>query len=221
MDTMKLKGVVSMMNRVPALRKLFQRGQAVALCSMGGVGSTALARHIGSIADKTVKEHAYSPEVYNSESDVKLGYVFGNPYNSVLSVFRRGYQGMHAKAMNAGSDTPAAKLQDVSLEEYLSRGVDAFHLDRQLNNWMNPELTQHPIILIKYEELANHIDEVLKFFGCTKPFEVKTRNSAWESQPTEIVDGLKAIYGDFAARVDAMPAISIIEPTANSIRQIS
>ncbi|MBR9792364.1 MAG: hypothetical protein GYB58_11530 [Gammaproteobacteria bacterium] len=212
MESLKLDGVVSLLNRVPALRRMIFRGPSVALCSMGGVGSTALARHIGSIADKTVREHAYSPAVYNDETQIKLGYVFGNPYNSVLSVFRRGYQSMHAKAMNANSDTPAADLKNMSIEAYLERGVDEFRLERQLDNWLNPELTRHPIILIKYEELASSIDEVLAFFDCDKPFEVRTRKSSWRDQPAAIVAGLEKMYGGFNERVNAMPAITVVEP---------
>jgi hypothetical protein len=179
---------------------------------MGGVGSTALARHIGSIADKTVREHAYSPEVYNDEKQIKLGYVFGNPYNSVLSVFRRGYQAMHAKAMNANTSTHIGNLKGMSIDEYLERGIDEFHLERQLSNWLDPNLTKHPIILIKYETLANNIDEVLKFFNCNKPFDVRSRQSSWRDQPANIVSGLEKIYGGFNQQVESMADITYVEP---------
>ncbi|OFC71055.1 hypothetical protein [Alteromonas confluentis] len=213
MDTIKLDGLVSLINKAPALRRIIFPGPSVALCSMGGVGSTALARHIGSIADKTPREHAYSPEVYNDEKQVKLGYVFGNPYNSVLSVFRRGYQGMHANAMNDNSPTTAPELKGVSLEQYLAGGEDAFHLDRQLSNWADPAKTRHPVMLIKYEALAENIDEVLAFFDCNKPFKVKQRKSAWQSQPQPIIDGLEAMYGGFAKKIESMPDILIINPS--------
>lgn len=212
MESLKLDGMVSLLNRFPTLRRMIFRGPSVALCSMGGVGSTALARHIGSIADKTVREHAYSPSVYNDESQIKLGYVFGNPYNSVLSVFRRGYQSMHANAMNANSDTSAADISNMSIESYLERGIDEFRLERQLDNWLNPALTKHPIILIKYEDLASSIGDVLAFFDCDKPFEVRTRKSSWLDQSPTIVAGLEKMYGDFNERVNAMPAITVVAP---------
>lgn len=220
MDSLKLDGVVSLLNRVPKLRRVIFPGPSVALCSMGGVGSTALARHIGSIADKTVREHAFSPSVYNDEPQIKLGYVFGNPYNSVLSVFRRGFQAMHAKAMNANSDTPAANLKNMSIEEYLERGIDEFRLERQLDNWLNPALTQHPVILIKYEELSESIDDVLAFFDCEKSFSVRSRKSSWLEQPKPIVEGLEKMYGGFFDKVNNMSAITIVEPNLTKNQEV-
>lgn len=216
MDALNLSGIKSVLNRVPSLRRLVIRGPSVALCSMGGVGSTALARHIGSIADKTIREHAYSPSVYDNESQLKLGYVFGNPYNSVLSVFRRGYQAMHAKAMNANSETKFTDLAGISLESYLANGIDEFNLERQLQNWLNPVLTKHPIILIKYESLGDNIKEVLDFFDCSKPFDVKTRKSSWKTESPTIVTGLEKMYGEFYQQVEAMPAITVIQPQSRN-----
>lgn len=215
MESLKLDGVVSLLNRYPTLRRMIFRGPSVALCSMGGVGSTALARHIGSIADKTVREHAYSPSVYDDEPQIKLGYVFGNPYNSVLSVFRRGYQSMHANAMNANSPTQAADLKNMSIEAYLERGIDEFHLQRQLDNWLDPSLTKHPVILIKYEDLSDSIDDVLKFFDCNKPFSVRTRQSSWLEQPEHIVKGLENMYGSFFEQVNKMPPLTLVEPSSS------
>lgn len=207
-----MNGAKSFINRFPTIRRAVYRGPEVALCSMGGVGSTALARHIGSIADKTVREHAFSPAVYDDENQVRLGYMFGNPYNSVLSIFRRGYQEMHANAMNVNSGTKPSNLKNVGLEAYLEKGVDEFRTMRQLENWTNPALVKHPTILIKYEDLAGNVDKVLEFFGCDKPFEFKARNSAWESQPAHIKDGLEKVYGELFRKIEAMPAITILEP---------
>ena len=182
------------------------------MTSMGGVGSTALGRHINSFADKTVDEHAYSPIVYDNKKPVMLGYMYGNPYNSILSIFRRNYQQMHVQAMHVNSDTQPAKLKGVTLEEFLERGVDEFYLERQFANWNNPELVKVPTILIKYEALEDDIDEILDFFQCKRPFKVKVRRSAWEDQPKNIQDGLVNIYGKFKDQVDDMPGIKILYP---------
>ncbi len=183
-----------------------------AMASMGGVGSTALARHIGSIADKTVKEHAYSPRVFDQYDNIKLGYIYGNPYNAVLSVFRRGYQHMHVRAMNADSGTEPKNLEGVSLEEFLAQGKDEFYMERQFDNWTSEVNPKHPIILIKYEALADHIGEILDFFGTKDPFEVKERKSSWLDQPESIRKQLEKIYGGLFDKVEAMPPIKIISP---------
>lgn len=195
------------------MRRLINRSSVrCAMASMGGVGSTALARHIGSIADKTPREHAYSPALFAGERNLHLGYIYGNPYNAVLSVFRRGYQEMHARAMNAGSDTPATDLAGVDLEAYLERGVDEFRIARQFDNWVSGHGAEQPIILIKYETLGRNIDEVLRFFDVKAPFVVKERKSSWKDQPAHIRAGLEKIHGPLMERIEAMPEIQIVRP---------
>jgi len=181
-----------------------------AMVSMGGVGSTALARHIGSIADKTVKEHAYSPCMYDGTRNLRLGYMFGNPYNAVLSVFRRNFQQMHAKAMHADSPTLPPDLRGVTLEAYLEKGIDAFSIERQFDNWVSQPHSRHPTLLIKYESLANNIDDVLAFFGVKDAFGVKERQSSWRDQPPHIRTGLERMYGKLNEKIEAMPEIHIL-----------
>ena len=195
------------------LKRIFMPGKdrfRCAMGSMGGVGSTALARHIGSIVDKTDKEHAYSPAVYDGHSSLRLGYMFGNPYNSVLSIFRRGYQQMHVVAMHAHSGTVPVGLRGVSIEEYLERGVDEFFIERQLDNWVVNPNPKHPTILIRYELLGGHIDEVLDFFACRKAFVVTPRRSVWSDQPEHIRKGLERIYGRMNEKIEALPAIQVV-----------
>ena len=197
------------------LKRLFalkNNGSQCTMCSMGGVGSTALARHIGSIADKTIREHTFSPSVYDSFNQIRIGYMVGNPYNSVLSIFRRDYQQMHVKAMHANSGTKPANLRSMSLDEYLERGVDEFFIERQFNNWVNNPDPKHPTIIIRYELLSENIDQILGFFECDKPFAVKTRKSSWTDQPTHIQKGLEAIYGPLHEKIEALPGIKILMP---------
>lgn len=188
-----------------------------AMVSMGGVGSTALARHIGSVADKTVREHAYSPAVFEGMSNVRLGYMYGNPYNAVLSVFRRGYQHMHAKAMHAGSKTRPADMRGVTIESYLEKGVDEFCIARQFDNWTRQAEPRHPIILIKYETMKDSIDEVLAFFGVKDPFPVKSRQSSWRDQPAHIQAGLERMYGGLNEKIEAMPPVRVLLPAGQAI----
>lgn len=183
-----------------------------AMASMGGVGSTALARHIGSISDKTDREHAYSPCVYDAEPNLRLCYMVGNPYNAVLSIFRRGYQHMHVKQMHARSGTTPASLRGVSLEEYLERGVDEFFIERQVDNWAGNPNPRHPTIIIRYELLDQHIEEVLDFLACRRSFALKPRRSSWRDQPEHIRKGLEQIYGAINAKIEAMPGIRIVMP---------
>jgi hypothetical protein len=190
-----------------------------AMCSMGGVGSTALGQHLLSFADKTHLEHAWSPVVYDRMQGLHLGYLFGNPYNAALSVFRRNEQQMHAEAMNANSPTPAARLKGMGIEEYLERGVDEFRIERQFDNWTNPANARHPTLLIRYEALGGSIEAVLRFFECTKPFAVQGRSSQWMSQPEHVRRGLVRMYGGLFERIEAMPPVVILHGTASFAAQ--
>lgn len=194
--------------------KHFLKGRRVrcAMVSMGGVGSTALARHVGSLADKTPREHAYSPVLYAQDKPLKLGYIYGNPYNAVISVFRRNYQDMHTQAMNSQSPTPAGKLTNVSLEEYLERGLDEFHLERQLDNWANARECPHPILLIKYEDMAQNMNEILRYFEQDDLFEFRLRKSNWGLQSEPVRRALEQMYGSVKAKVDALPGLKLIQP---------
>lgn len=191
-------------------RWLDPRPFRTAMCSMGGVGSTALARHLLSFADKSPLEHAWTPAVYDRQRNLRLGYMFGNPYNAVLSVFRRNYQDMHSRAMNANSPTAAARLKGVSIEEYLERGVDEFHIERQFDNWTSSANAVHSTVLIRYEMLAENVEAVMQFFQCGRPFAVHSRNSQWTSQPEHIRCGLERMYGSVREKIETMPPIVIL-----------
>jgi hypothetical protein len=183
-----------------------------AMASMGGVGSTALARHVGSLADKTPREHAFTPMLYAKDKPMKLGYIYGNPYNAVLSVFRRSYQDMHTKAMNHSSDTAPGKIKDMTIEQYLERGIDEFRIERQFDNWINAAECPHSILLIKYEDMGRNIDEILRYFESDEAFEFKTRKSSWEQEPDAIKAGLEKMYGSVKAKIDLQPGLRIIPP---------
>ena len=198
-------------------RWLDPRPFRTAICSTGGVGSTALARHLLSLADKTQLEHAWSPVVYDRQQNLRLGYMYGCPYNAVLSIFRRNYQHMHSRAMNTGSPTIGAPLKGVGIDEYLERGVDEFRIGRQFENWTQAANTRHPTILIKYESLLENVGPVLEFFECRKPFQVCSRKSQWADQPPHIRRGLERMYGALKETILAMPSIVILrgsEPSA-------
>jgi len=180
------------------------------LISLGGVGSTALGRHIWSTNDKTSYEHAFSPAIFTGHPKLRLGYMYGDPYNAVLSVFRRGYQDMHIKAMHRHTGIKPPSLSGVTIEQYLEAGKDQFGLEAQFDRWVGGEKAPAPLVLIKYEGLGEGIGEVLDFFGVRKPFGVRPRKSAWEAQPESVRRGLEAIYGRLREKVLAMPSVKII-----------
>lgn len=193
-----------------ALGSVAGRPYECKLVSVGGVGSTALGRHVWSTNDKTSYEHAFSPAVFTGHPKLRLGYMYGDPYNAVLSVFRRGYQDMHIRAMHRHTGITPPSLAKVSIDEYLEAGLDQFGLEAQFDRWVGAVPAPCPLILVKYEGLAEGIGEVLDFFAVKKPFVVRPRKSSWETQPDNIRRGLEKIYGSMREKVLAMPAIKVI-----------
>jgi hypothetical protein len=202
------------MNRYTILYKtlgpLVGRNYECKLVSLGGVGSTALGRHMWSTNDKTSYEHAFSPAIFKGHPNLRLGYMYGDPYNAVLSVFRRGYQDMHITALHRHTGVTPPSLTGVSIDQYLEAGKDQFGLEAQFDRWAGGEKAPAPLILIKYEGLQEGIGDVLKFFGVSKPFDVRSRKSSWEKEPEHVRKGLEKIYGSLREKVLAMPSIKII-----------
>ena len=202
------------MNRYTVLQKtlgpIVGRPYQCKLVSLGGVGSTALGRHIWSTNDKTSYEHAFSPEIFTGHPSLRLGYMYGDPYNAVLSVFRRGYQDMHIKAMHRHTGIKPPSLAGVTVADYLEEGRDQFGLEAQFDRWVGKVKAPAPLILIKYEGLSTGIGEVLDFFGVKKPFTVRSRKSSWENEPEHIRRGLEKVYGSLREKVLAMSAVKVI-----------
>ena len=97
--------------------------------------------------------------------------------------------------------------KDTTLLEYLQADTDRFFLGRHLENWVEYSGTKVKIVAVKYEALGEHIQEILGFLECDRPFEVRPRTSRYDDQPPEIQAGLEKMYGEVKARVEALPSL--------------
>ena len=57
-------------------------------------------------------------------------------------------------------------------------------------NWVEYQGKRVRIMAVKYEALGEHIQELMDFLECTRPFEVRPRKSKYDDQPPEIQAGL-------------------------------
>jgi hypothetical protein len=142
--------------------------------------------------------------------------MFGDPFNAVLSIWKRGYQFIHEESMSFGKhwfNSPKEFNNRIikmgmPLQDYLRKGVDAFHLGEHIDNWVHFKPPANvKILLVKYESLRLHIEEVLSFLECDRPFEVKDRTSDWTKREKPIQRGLQIVYGAVKAKVDRLPSI--------------
>lgn len=186
------------------------------IVSFGGVGSSSLVAHIES-GDKdriwyhSRDKHCLDPELLPEVKkglEVRACFIYGDPFHSVLSVFRRGLQQRHEKSMARSIPGYRPVLRkDTTVREYLEAGVDRFFLGRHLENWVDYPGSKVGILAVKYEALGEHIQEILAFLQCDRPFEVRSRKSRYENQPPEIQEGLERMYGELRERVEALPTL--------------
>jgi hypothetical protein len=186
------------------------------IVSFGGVGSTSLLVHLEEGDRDRVWYHQQAKHCLHPDllPEVRRGlrvracYLFGDPYLSVISVFRRDLQRRLERTMSPGRLNGRAVLRHTTtMEEYLAGGVDRFLFGQHMDNWLSYRGDRVSILAVKHEALGEHIDEVLQFLGCSRPFRVRARSSRFADEPKHIQEGLESIYGDLKARIDGMPSL--------------
>lgn len=187
--------------------------------SFGGAGTTMLYSFLASTnADLPESNHDWIPWKHMTEPpsdrDVPDGfraiYLFSNPMNAVLSVFRRGYQHWHAQRMVKDE---SAWNDQWELEDMLQLDHDPFSMDKHFRAWAEADRS-YPILLIRFDALWDRLPELLAFAGIRSAHhgdfpERKPRNSDWTQADPEIRDWLETTYGPLAQRLDDTPDFSI------------
>lgn len=136
---------------------------------------------------------------YLVPDDYRAVYLFGNPMDAVVSLFRRGYQLENAKRIGGDWENwdPSWELLD-----YLRNGEDLYHLEDHFHQWVKcpREGRGYPILVVRYESIFDHLEEVFDFLRI--PSSLRTsfpaplpRRSDWRRQPEKIREGLEAMYG--------------------------
>jgi hypothetical protein len=186
------------------------------IVSFGGVASSSLIAHLEAGEGDRIwyhsrDKHCLAPELLpevRKGLEVRACFLYGDPFHAVLSVFRRGLHVRHEKSMSrsVAGYRPILK-KDTTVAEYLAAGEDRFFLHRHLDNWLGYEGESVRIMAVKYEVLAEHIQEILEFLECPRPFQVRPRTSRYQAQPHEIQEGLERMYGDLRGRIEGLPSL--------------
>ena len=138
-------------------------------------------------------------------------YVYGDPRNAVLSVFRRGYQNWHIQNMQ---EDLRGWNDDWTLRDYLAEGKDLFGLAGHFDSWVTAD-RDYPIMIAEFDALWDEQSAVFSFFGlptdAMQDFpERKERNSDWRDESSEVQDQITSIYGDLINRMYSFPGLVII-----------
>ena len=192
------------------------------VASIGGVASTALLAHLEnhhrpSIKKHEQRKHTIDPSylIHNDETPYKFLFTIGNPYDIILSLWRRNFQMIHEVSMSFGKywfESPHEftdwHIKPWSTLEDCLQGYDPYHMAEHINNWVNYKINGNAQIwIVKYENLSRYIKEIMEFFECDRPFSVRPRSCDWTKEQNHIKDGLVDTYGDIKRMVDRLPPL--------------
>jgi hypothetical protein len=209
------------------------------VASYGGVASKTLIRGLLNHPARTVKftlvprhhTHRRRPYLY-LPSEKKVIYLYGDPAHSVASFFRRnltassvvepddshpgfaGFARAHCKHLGGQYQRIS---EGYSVADFLGSPDDPFGLEDHFHRWTRARVP-YPILLVRYESLWDHLEEVCDFVGlpraaaATFPPYKKTyveRHPEYD-QP---MARLRAKYARLIADIEELPPVSILPAT--------
>lgn len=196
----------------------FNRPLDVCVVSYGGVGCTALMTvlskfiRVNNKDDKDGLKHKNSPElnIYKGSKIKRVIYVYNNPMNAVLSLFRRHYQRAQHKKLT-GRKAP----EGLTLKQYVESGIDMFEMEQHFNNWAQGS-TKFPILLVNSKHLYKPpvLRRIMRFLKINIPislFKQKPRKSNYKTVDPQIREGLEKIYMKFSEELDSLPKVKLVK----------
>lgn len=188
--------------------------------SFGGVGTSFLLSYLtqykktNSPIDADGFKHSPVPPV-SINGNTKFVYVYGNPQQSAISLFRRNFQYYQSiKLQRWGKKTISPIPQEMTLQEYASQGIDKFRFRNHFYNWYDKYLAACPTMFIQYETIFDNVEPLLDFLdlpnSCIDSFpKKKKRASTFEEIPVETLKQLDHIYGDFSDELAKLDDVEI------------
>ena len=156
----------------------------IQVTSFGGSGTTMFLKYLKKQNLELPRDHDWGvwkhlpcpPDryQYTIPPGFRAIYLFADPVESLLSVFLRRIQALHAMRMQSQSLWPPALQLEHDpyrpiwgIDDFLKLGRDCFGMQAQFTNWTTSpcEDRGYPIMLLKYESLWERLDEVLDFVG--------------------------------------------------------
>jgi hypothetical protein len=190
------------------------------ITSYGGCGTTLLYRFFSehgvdtppAVDDWYPWKHMLAPP---SNEKVKEGfravYVFADPLNATLSVFRRGFQ--HELVRRMTRETTGWNTE-WKLQDFLASGEDHFRLIEQYRNWTEAQRS-YPILLLKYESMWKQLRELMTYAGLPQKTadafpRKRPRSSRWQDEAEVVQRELDALYGDLRNEIREAPDFRVI-----------
>ena len=158
------------------------------------------------------KHRRQPPRTDEVPEGFRVVYLVGDPRDAVLSIFRRDYQIGHYGALHGEPPPPEAMARLESLETFLAAGIDDFELTDHVDGWLHHP-AGYPVLFVRYDSLTEVWPELTAFVGLppeSPPIPRRARNSNRGSISPTMREQLDAMYGELAARIDALPAAHLV-----------
>lgn len=175
----------------------------VLISSHGGVGTTFIAEFLGQSlrtndpADRDHIKHLPLPP-RRLDSRTRILYVYGDPVDSVLSLFRRDY----ARVQGCKNGVFNPRYAMGSLEDYARGGRDDLGITRHLKAWTAGSNYKNPAIAVNYDALWNRARDIVDFLelprGSSAQFPARRkRKSVRSDYGLDVIERLECIYGAY------------------------
>ena len=194
----------------------------VQVTSYGGSGTTALCDHLASAGLDLPKGPGYfpfkhqrrPPEADEVPSGFRAVYLYSDPRNAVLSIFRRGIQVGHYQFLRMVADPAPDVLRRLSsLDAFLDGGVDEFLLEDHVGQWLARGSLGYPLLAVSLESLDDTWPVVCCFLGLEEGhpgLPAATRGSDWRGLPRPQRDKLDEMYGRLVQRLESLPPVQVV-----------
>jgi hypothetical protein len=213
---------LKVLRRILCKKEIVNKDLDLLVCSFGGVGTSFFIKYISQykivnhVSNEDGLKHLAHPPIAKNKN-LKVIYIVGNPYNAVISIFRRNHQYTHSKNLLKYCPNVEPIAKGTNLEEYLDRKVKKLKIRKHILNWINVKDNTYPIMVIKYEYLWEYIDEILYYLDI--PLSEKKKFPKREARKSDIFNldkctqtKLVSMYKDAFVIYNNIKPIFIIQP---------
>jgi hypothetical protein len=188
--------------------------------SYGGSGTTALIRHFTAAELDLPKSPDHFPFKHTpappSADEVPEGfrvvYVYADPRDAVVSLFRRGLQVGAYRIFHLVDAPPEVEARLQTLDAYVAAGVDDYALQQHVENWLQHP-PGYPVLFLRFDALPDCWPEVRDFVGlpASAPcLDIRPRRSPLHALDETTQARLTAMYQGVLDRLASLPPVHVV-----------
>jgi hypothetical protein len=197
----------------------------VLIVSYGGVGTSFLIDAISPYRKTNYKDDIDGLKHYplpplNGSHNLKVVYIYGDPAEAVMSLFRRNYH--HHQSTKLQSHRLRRHVVDIAstLSSYAERGEDQFFFADHFLNWRH-RYVLYPTLYLHYDTIHDQVNLIKSFLDLPDKFlhnfPLKLpRNSSKADLSGKTSAALDGIYADFCEMLNSYPKAQVIDPVLRS-----